>query len=120
MKTLRAELAELMVQRHLISRELADYHVREMTDVRVAEEWLLYMNFGAELSAAGPNPRTGNAVSCPGSTTRDDDGRPAALNRTPNSAERQDRRESHARFGSKKTWARPGATPKRGFPREGP
>lgn len=27
MKTLRADLAELMVQRHLISRDLADYHV---------------------------------------------------------------------------------------------
>jgi hypothetical protein len=60
MKFLRETVSELMVRIHLITPELADYHVRRMTPSQVRQKFLTYVRLGltrpgTELSAAGPN-----------------------------------------------------------------
>lgn len=53
MTNLRQCLSELMVERHLITRELADYHVDQMSDGTVEEEYRLYARQGV---GVGPRP----------------------------------------------------------------
>lgn len=68
----RRSLSQFMVERHRISPELADYHVRQVGDRRVAEEWLLYLRQGVGVEVgsraleirptAGRNARDGETT----------------------------------------------------------
>jgi len=70
-KTLRQTVRELMVSIHLITPELAYYHVADMSDEDLAFRLRMYERLGlieiagTELSVVGPQTRAGNAVSTP-------------------------------------------------------
>jgi len=82
MKTLRQQVSELMVRRHLIPVELAAYHVAQMPNSEVRRRFLMYVRMGTELSAEA-NTRERSTCIPPGFHARDDDGTLSALNRVP-------------------------------------
>lgn len=57
-RNLRQAVAELMVDVHLIPRELADVHVAEMDDIEIAQRFRMYT--GLELSASERNQKSGS------------------------------------------------------------
>jgi len=102
----RTKVAELMVAVHLISRELADHHVREMADDEI-ERWLRRYS-EMELSAVGPTPRAGaersTRFSRPATMT-------AGLRHStlfPSSRPSKETRQKTARFGGKEPGPRAG------------
>lgn len=77
MKSLRSQVVDLMVEVHLIPRELAVYHVRRMDDIEIVRRFCMYT--GMELSAADPHTTRARSFH-PVLISRDDDGRLTALN----------------------------------------
>jgi hypothetical protein len=58
MTSLRQHVSDLMVCRHLISPELADYHVRQMDDAEVKRRYLaLYLEMVAEFDERSTEER---------------------------------------------------------------
>lgn len=63
--TLRETITNLMVNVHLIPRELAEIHVTAMSDAEAKRRFRMYsrLRSGAELSAESPNLRAGDVSS---------------------------------------------------------
>jgi hypothetical protein len=57
-RNLRRAVSELMVEVHLITPELADYHVARMDQVELRDRFRMYT--GMELSVVGRNQQSGS------------------------------------------------------------
>ena len=68
MKSLRSQVVDLMIEIHLIPRELAVYYVRRMDDIEIASRFCMYT--GMELSADANRERARSSY--PALISRDD------------------------------------------------
>jgi hypothetical protein len=99
MRHLRQIVASQMIARHLISPELARYHVERMDPEELWWKFRYYKTHsGMELSVDGPKTERSTSV-LPGSDARNDDGRLSALYCVPARVEAPE----SARFGKRAT-----------------
>lgn len=99
LKNLRRTVSELMVDVHLIPRELADYHVAQMDQIELWRRFSMYT--GTELSVVGRNQQSGpDFYPVFGFATAT--ARTAALNPVPEQPNSHESGQESARAGSKK------------------
>lgn len=98
-RNLRRAVSELMVEVHLITPELADYHVERMDQAELWQRFVMYT--GMELSAEGRNQQSGSDFyQVFGSATAT--ARLSTLNPVPELPTEQRNGQASARAGSKK------------------